>query len=304
MKGLIDFSAVHPIRGMKTLLFPQVICLFLALFPLGPAVACPEIGPFLDYNCDGKSKTVFTGDSIVYGRGDVLHHNSGGFVLRLEERHPETNMVNLGVPGITSLRLLQGFKRNLRKKETGTTKIKSRAADSFLILVGVNDWWDDIPPGMVVRNIKRLVKFLRTELDGPRDAPFIAVSTLLPTTRHGQDNYVAEVNRLLLKYRSAKKLPVYIRSDALQTRYLDETGLHPSPAGHDRMADIMESFLIGREPELMKKQRPDLDSDGVYDRYERSKFGTDPHRADTDSDGRLDGEEIFIIGSDPLNPQG
>ena len=94
------------------------ICLLALLCCAVPmpdtALACPRIGPFIDYNCDTKSKIVFTGDSIVYGRGDIDHHNHGGFVARLGERHPEASMVNIGVPGITSRRLLSGFKKNLR----------------------------------------------------------------------------------------------------------------------------------------------------------------------------------------------
>ncbi|HOP72576.1 vWA domain-containing protein [Thermoclostridium caenicola] len=43
----------------------------------------------------------------------------------------------------------------------------------------------------------------------------------------------------------------------------------------------------------------DTDGDGITDREEREKYGTDPYRADTDGDGYIDTHELFL-GLDPL----
>lgn len=278
-----------------------LLIFFLLLLTAQPLLACPKIDGFVDYNCDRKAKISFTGDSIVYGRGDKSRRNRGGFVSNLDDKYADVNFVNIGVPGVTSDRLLRGFRQNLKKKETGPTKVKSRHVDVFVIMVGVNDWWRGHSPSLVVRNIKRLVKFLRSELTKTGEEPFVVVSTLIPTTRRNQAPYVDEINRQLLKYRN-RSLPVYARGDRLQKRFIDGSGVHPSTAGHRALAKIMESFLRSQIPKLIAPLRPDRESDGVYDYFEVKLFGTDPALWDTDGDGFSDGEEIFSLGTDPLDP--
>lgn len=277
------------------------LLVFLVTILTAPSLwACPPIGPFVDFNCDTRAKVVFTGDSIVYGRGDLSRGNAGGFVSILDERYPEANIVNMGIPGITSSRLLRGFKKNLTKKATGTTKIKSRSSDVFVIMVGVNDWWQHHPPSLVIRNIKRLVKFLRSELGKSGEEPFVVVSTLIPSTRSFQRPYVEQINSLLLK-RKNKNLPVYARGDRLAPHYIDQSGVHPSTAGHRSLAKLMDKFLVNAIPKLIAPFRPDEDIDGVYDYFETKNFGTNPSLFDTDGDGLSDGEEIFELNSDPLD---
>lgn len=279
----------------------RLLCSIFVLFTASLASACPKIGSMVDYNCDQRAKIVFTGDSIVYGRGDLSRGNSGGFVSNLDQRYPDANIVNMGIPGITSVRLLRGFKKNLTKKETGTTKIKSRNTDVFVIMVGVNDWWDRRPPSVVVQNIRRLVKFLRSELSKTGEEPFVVVSTLIPTTRSYQKSYVDQINSILLKQRN-KNLPVYARGDRLDQRFIDQSGVHPSTSGHKVLARIMNKFLVDTVPKLIAPFRPDDDVDGIYDYFETKSFGTNPRLFDTDGDGFSDGEEIFELGSDPLDP--
>jgi hypothetical protein len=44
---------------------------------------------------------------------------------------------------------------------------------------------------------------------------------------------------------------------------------------------------------------PDSDSDGLSDKDETDKYGTDPGRGDTDKDGLSDGDEVEVFGIDP-----
>lgn len=46
----------------------------------------------------------------------------------------------------------------------------------------------------------------------------------------------------------------------------------------------------------------DSDCDGLSNRQEERRYGTDPQIADSDGDGLTDGEEISVYGTDPLNP--
>lgn len=244
----------------------------------------------------------FAGDSIVYGIGDDRNENSGGYVLRIAEDFPKSDVNNIGIPGTTSFQLLSGFKRNLRKPGNGKTKRKSKFSDFMLISVGVNDYWQGRDPALVVRNIKRLVKFLRTELALDLGVPpIIVVSTLTPNFRSFQQPFVAEVNRLLLKQNSTS-FPVAIRFDVMPAYTISEDGLHPNSAGYREMENIVRFFIKNELQDLSTRKRMDQDHDGVYDFFEINRFGTDPDIADTDGDGLSDGDELFVTETDPLDP--
>ena len=264
------------------------------------AFACPKIGGLIDYNCDQDAKLAFTGDSIVFGVGDTANENQGGYVLRTQEAFHAADVVNLGVPGVTSKRLLTGFKRNLKKKR-GITVRKSKDADFVLIQVGVNDYWEGGSPERVITNIKRLVQLLRTELKKDLGIePVIAICTLTPTLRSFQKPFVDEVNALLLRF-SSSSLPVKVRFDNLNSAYISEDGLHPTSSGYDAMAALVDAYIAGDLQTALKKKRVDADADGIYDIFESSRFGTDPTLTDTDGDGVKDGIEVFKRGTDPLD---
>lgn len=46
------------------------------------------------------------------------------------------------------------------------------------------------------------------------------------------------------------------------------------------------------------QERPDADSDGLYDDDEYNVYGTDAYNWDSDGDGKSDGEEVYV-GTDP-----
>jgi lysophospholipase L1-like esterase len=284
--------------------FLIMLCLWAAAtVPAAPSSACPLVlKGLIDWNCDGKFKIFFTGDSIVSGAGDSLHHDWGGYPLRVQQHFPRAATVNYGIRGITSGGLLRNFISNLHRKGRNGIKQQLRNSDIVIIDVGRNDYWDETSPGSVVRNIARMVEVIREFVAGTGETvPFVVVTTLVTNARSFQKPYVDEINRLLLHYRSSK-LPVQIRFDGMSSSLLGGDGLHPTSEGYDYLAGVVLKFLKGHGQELMAARRRDRDADGIYDLFEREKFDTDPDSPDTDGDGLSDGQEVFELLTDPLDP--
>lgn len=290
--------------------YPHTILLLL-IFLLSCTVAgelhaCPEIGSpgFVDYNCDGNFRVTLTGDSIVKGVGDSRNGNRGGYVKRLNLRFggPGTNIrfLNLGVPGITSARLLRELKQNINNPAARITRRRTSAVDLVIVDVGRNDFFQEQPASFTVRNIRRVVKTLRREIGKQGIEPYIVVTTLIPTRRGFQQPFVDEINRQLLEFRS-KGLPTYLRLDRLDTRFISSDNLHPSSRGYDQISNMISEFIQKKVKSKLLARRPDSDFDNVYDFAERTLFGTSPHLADTDGDGFDDGQELFELFSDPLD---
>jgi lysophospholipase L1-like esterase len=267
-----------------------------------PAAACPRIHHLVDFNCDQSIKYTVTGDSIVYGTGDTVNGNQGGYVLRLSQSMPGVHFVPVGVRGVTTMNLYRTFKKVLGPKSSSETKQRIHGSDLILIDVGRNDYWSKLPVGLTVRNINRIVNELKAYFDESEGvSPYIVVATLLPTKRGFQRGFIDGVNALLLKD-SSPHFPVYVRFDEVDVSLISSDGLHPTSNGYTEMADIAANYLKNDAQKQMAALRPDSDHDGVYDLFERKKFGTDPNKADTDGDGLSDGDEIFKYHTDPLNP--
>ncbi len=64
----------------------------------------------------------------------------------------------------------------------------------------------------------------------------------------------------------------------------------------DRLSDAAE-FTLGTDP---LDGDGDADADGLTDRDEIYRYGTDPNNRDTDGDGLPDGDEVLLYGSNPL----
>ena len=263
-------------------------------------MACPRIGRLLDFNCDRQLRIAFTGDSIVKGVGDEVNENNGGYVLRTQERFTRAQIFNLGVAGITTPRLFASFRTLLLKKQEGQTKINTRDSDLIIIDVGRNDFYLETPAVETIANLKKLVRLLRRHIGSDvQSPPLIAVSTLLPTTREFQKQFIAEVNHLLV-LNSSGFFPVRLRFDVIDPLLISFDGLHPISAGYDQMASIVATYLTQQYPIDVKAFRGDADADGVYDRFEVKRYGTDPTNPDSDEDGLLDGEEIFKYLTNPI----
>jgi lysophospholipase L1-like esterase len=264
--------------------------------------ACPLIHDLVDYNCDERLRIPITGDSIVYGVGDGgTEGEERGYVARLQAALPEAEVYNVGVRGITSSRLLRALKRNLAKDPPGETILKLDAADIVVIAVGVNDFFEHAEPSRTVRNLRRIVAFLRRYYaERGEIVPVIKVSYLTPTLRGYQRPFISAVNDLCRKLRSSA-LPMGPDYSTLDTSLLGEDGLHPTASGYDVLARTLVRHLRGPVRRQCLRERPDVDGDGVYDKFESERFGTSSSLFDSDNDGHSDGEEIFILRSDPLD---
>lgn len=271
--------------------------LIIIALSVAPVAACPLIGGLVDYNCDERIKIVVTGDSIVAGVGDTRNGNRGGYVLRLEEYFPDAIISEVGVPGTTAGRLFSQYRRNIGRPRL----IKLiRRADLVIMDLGRNAYWTHHSVPKVMRNLKRLARFLSVEIEKlGNSAPKIFLGSQLPTTRGFETGFIGELNQgiSLLRSKYFKKGP---RFDRMPTSVIGPDGLHPTSQGYNRIAKMTAKFIRGQAQKVMKHDRKDRDLDGIYDMFEESLFGTSPLLADSDGDGVSDGEEIFVLHTDPL----
>jgi lysophospholipase L1-like esterase len=282
------------IQSAITLVF--MICMGHAL-----AFACPLVGGHVDFNCDGKHRMTFTGDSITRGIGDKDRtFETGGYVLDMAEANPESAMLNLGDPGSTAGRLFRTLRRNIQNQAPKVIQ-RMRNLDAFQIEIGTNDYWKGTQPKKIVRNVKRILEFLTEwyEVNQGTVAPIFVIATLPPTKRGYQNPYITHVNNGLLAA-SSPDFPVEIRFDKLKSNIISNDTLHPSARGYARMTKKVQKWLDGKGTERSLALRSDGDADGIYDELEALNFGTDPLLPDTDGDGLLDGDEVFTHETNPV----
>lgn len=286
---------------MKRAIF--IFFFLILIFPVPTISACPLLNGLVDFNCDGIHKIVVTGDSVVHGTGDLRYKNKGGYVLRLKRKLKKSTVINLGYAGYTSEMLYQEFKMNLSAKSESKVKELARNADILIIDVGRNDYFSDVTPGFTVRNIKRLVKLFRSVFNKNKlsSPPYIVVTTLLPTTRGFQREFITGVNTILRELTSFD-IPVALYLDTLSEENISSDGIHPDSPGYNAIFSYVYDQILTTIQSSCLIERPDSDIDGIYDRFERTKYKTDFTLSDTDSDRVSDGEEVFTYLTDPLNP--
>ena len=264
--------------------------------------ACPLIGGMVDFNCDGAHKVVVIGDSVVKGVGDYKYGNKGGYVLRLQKKFKKSVFVNLGKPGYSTERLYSELISKLNKKGKNSTKKSLNDADIVFIDAGRNDYFEEVTPGTTVKNLERIVAVLKNYyVQHDQVEPIIKLATLLPTTRPYQKSFIGDVNNLLIEFNS-EALPVRLYFNLLSDKVISVDGIHPYSNGYKVIAKYLVQVLKGGLKQEELGDRVDDDNDGIYDIFEKSKFGTNPNKADTDSDGLKDGEEVFNTFTDPLVP--
>lgn len=275
--------------------------LFTFSFFAAPAYACPLIGGLVDYNCDGKHQISIAGDSIVFGTGDTLNNNRGGYVLRLKQGFKTSQVYGFGYPGITTANLLSYYKRLFLKKPKGVEATQLGRSDIVILDVGRNDYFNRNSSTLTATTIKRLTSFLSSELEKRFGSSPLFVTTILPLTRREIDlGFIQQVNMVLLKIRG-RNLPAFLRFDKLNTALLSSDGLHPTSAGYNVLANIAAEYITGEAQVRSKAQRKDVDQDGIYDLFEKTKFKTSPKKPDTDDDGLKDGEEVFTYETDAVD---
>ncbi len=282
-----------------------LLVVLVSIVTSGPASAapgCPKIESLIDFNCDKKLKIVFLGDSITFGIGDSKRPVQG-YPGRIQKALPTAEVINLGVPGITSAGLMANVKQALTKKPANAMGRALHDADFILVSVGVNDFFSGVEDaGRTLRNIAAILKYLKTTLkDSDGTAPIIGAGGPIFTLRQFQQPFIRKLDDLFIKYNNTETLPFSIRFSLVDVRShptLSPDRLHPNAMGYDKMAKLVLKNLRAKVQDLMRAQRTDADADGIYDQLE-SKFGTDNKVADTDGDGLLDGDEVFVTGTDP-----
>lgn len=268
----------------KTILIVLTIYLCASIDSL---LACPRVGSYPDISCDGVLKVLAVGDSMTYGRGDLLHGNSGGYPLRLREHFLESplpvQIVTFAKPGATCSSLTGRVRRAIKYRTDGITD-----ADCAFVSCGVNEYYSHRNPTKTVAQLATLKRLLK------RQGMYVITATIAPIRRPEQRVYVDQVNALLTKST--------LRLDLLSTdQHISGDDLHPNESGYDKIAEMVLTLLRdeyrARAPREFRLT--DRDQDGIYDSFERSRFGTDTRQKDSDDDGLFDGDELFTYYTDP-----
>ena len=285
--------------------------------PLPAVNACPAIGGYLDFNCDGVLKIAALGDSIVSGRGDTENGERGGYVLRLQQaltkKKLAAQILGAGFPGIGTGDLIARMKQEQAGARRKPITKALRDADLVVIDIGRNDWWLDAAPSLVARNVKRIARLAEQMGGVPGMPPVVVIAKLIPNERLDRRNnvtqqaYVGYVNAALTRLNQAR-YPVAVPFDrmppfgSLQDPPRPDAGVHPTSAGYQMLTGLLLEFLQTNAQELMETRRPDEDKDNVFNLCETRTFRTNPLNPDSDGDTYSDGEEVYILFSDPKDP--
>lgn len=272
----------------------------LIAFLLGvstPSSACPKRAGIPDVNCDQKTIIAFFGDSVTRGIGDpLINQYNGGVPLRLRRYlrqdlslpKEEYKVLNFGYPGISC----KDLKVKLRNAVLDN-KNNVASADVLIIACGLNDFWEHNDPDQSLAYIESMRRFTK------KRGIFVDIAMLTDTNRYFQQPFVVELNDQLVIYGERIR---YELIDSLTM--LSPDNLHPNGLGYDFMFEIFREYIFGlpfRKAAKLQQKLKDMDDDGVYDKFELSKFGTDPALLDSDGDGISDSEELFIFHTDPLS---
>lgn len=280
---------------MKTLfraMFAQLCALCVPLL----ASACPLVSDLPDFNCDGEIVISVVGDSLVYGTDDSENQGKGGYVLRAQEALPGVTFYNFGIPGITTSALTSRIDRAFGKEGGGRLAEALVKSDMVVIDVGRNDEWSKSAPetAAALKKLRSQIEDNVSEVSGSN--PLVVTAVLMITRTVKKAAWIAELNKYIAAS-STKASPADLRFDAVPWQLCGADRIHPTSKGYQRLSKIFVKYVTQVYPEHVRSLRKDRDGDGLYDVYEKSKFGTDPLNPDTDGDGLLDG-----VDPQPLVP--
>jgi lysophospholipase L1-like esterase len=196
------------------------------------------------------------GDSIVLGRGDNLDRGWAGRLRKYFEAKDYYNVFyNLGIPGDTSTELLKRF-----DTECDVRMQKKHESDRFVVLVGIglNDSrYEDIvgnaqtEPERFRENVLSLIEIAKkytSEIVFVGLTPVDEKLTNPYETTYFFNERVAEFNDIIKTCCDSNDvlfIDMFNELTGLDYPALLGDGVHPSPAGYEKMYSIIKDFLIG-----------------------------------------------------------
>jgi lysophospholipase L1-like esterase len=192
--------------------------------PTEPALSPPLRGSY-----------VALGASETYGVGAIPH--TQGYAYRVAHALHARKFVDTGIPGTT---LNSGYQSEL------TTALNARPS-LCTVFFGVNDFRDGVRRGPFLSDLHDLVVSLR---QARAQVLIIGVPdvSLLPAVRR---QHISGVHQIVTSWNAGMRRVArqtgahYLNLDAFATElathpgYIAEDGLHPSTAGHARLAQIV-----------------------------------------------------------------
>lgn len=280
---------------MKTFLHTSVALLCALWAPLS-SFACPFVSGLPDFNCDGEIVISVLGDSLVYGTEDTENDGKGGYVLRTQEALQGVTVHSFGFPGITTIALTSKVNRSFRKGGPGRLAGALVQSDLIVLDVGRNDEWSKkySETAGALKNLREEIQEQVSEVTG--STPLVVTAVLMITRTIKKGAWIADLNRYI-RASNTKSSPADLRFDAVPWQLCGTDRIHPTSKGYERLSRIFTKYITQSYPKHVEALRKDRDKDGLYDLYERRRFGTDPQNPDTDGDGLFDG-----LDPDPLNP--
>ncbi|NBV82843.1 arylesterase [bacterium] len=201
---------------MKQKIWFGLICLITVLFSTSSNAA--------------QKTVVFLGDSLVAGYG-VDPSESYPSVIQQKIKKDRLNwmVVNAGVSGDTT----QGGKNRLKW-------VLKRQPDMIVVALGANDGMRGIPTAVIRDNLNAIIDTSR------KSGVFVVLMGIRIPTNYGKTYEDAIVDTLasVAKEKKVPYLPFYIRDVAAKPELNLADGIHPNPAGHQKVADRVYSFLI------------------------------------------------------------
>lgn len=232
------------------------------------AVECSSVYGISDYNCDGKVSLFFMGDSIVYGFGDEINKNKGGYILRLKKTLSRAEVNSYGVQGLRTAELLSTLKLVFSTNEYPDFKTHLLAADAIILDIARNDFWTWATPEASWKRIKLIRSLIiRKVKQATGLEPIVVISNLLLPNRTSQGAWVQSFNALALS-ESSDRFPSDIRLDKISKKLLSKDGLHPTSKGYKAVSNAMLDYAKTTLVSHMSINRPDLNLNNIPDLFE------------------------------------